>query len=236
MHLGLQIGAHLILADTDFIQQWWHHRNAVGLPIGVLTLILFLIRRMTRGAAPNSGSTSSGRSGTPSAWRLISILAILCVVGLISLVVRTASPGARQAGMDHSAQRPEGAPANPGRPWGQSAPVSAANNTADFKGISRNQAGLMTRGEDRRTVTLPAGAASQDLQDPKDLSIGAGSPPASRPTHFSLGSSRAAVIAVQGKPDSQSDRMLVYGLSRVLLDEAGYVKAWANTSNNLIVK
>lgn len=236
MHLGLQIGAHLILADTDFFQQWWHHRNAVGLPIGVITLILFLIRRMTKGAAPNSGGTSSGRSGTPSAWRYISLLSILCVVGLISLVVRTTSPGARQAGTNPSAQRPEGAPANPGRPRGQSAPVSAAKTTAGFKGISRDQAGAMTGGEDRRAVTLPAGAASEDLQDPKDLSTGAGSPPASRPAHFSIGSSRAEVIAVQGKPDSQSDRMLVYGLSRVLLDQAGYVKAWANTSNNLIVK
>jgi hypothetical protein len=236
MHLGLQIGANLILADTDVFQQWWHHRNAVGLPIGVLTLILFLIRRMTRGAAPNSASTSSGRSGTPSAWRLISLVSILCVVGLISLVVKTTSPGARQAGMNHLAERPEGAPANPGQPRGQSAPVSAANTTAGFKGISSDQAGSMTRGEDRRAVTLPAGAASEDLQDPKDLSIGAGSPPASRPAHFSIGSSRAEVIAVQGKPDSQSDRMLVYGLSRVLLDEAGNVRAWANTSNNLIVK
>jgi hypothetical protein len=236
MPLGLQIGEHLTLADSGFFDQWLQHRNALGLPVGVLFLFSFLIRRMTRSSAPSSGRRSSGSSGTPFASVIISILSITLLAVVIYKVTRPTSPDPRQAGLSYSAQRPAGAPSNPGQPRGQVAPALAASTSSGLTGTSRYQDGSIAGGEARRAAASPAGAMSEDLQSPNGLSAGAGSTPASRSAHFSLGSSRADVIAVQGKPDSETDRILVYGRSRVLLDGEGYVTAWVNSSDNLIVK
>src|ERR1700689_2918274 len=161
MHLGLQIGEHLTLADSGFFDRWWHYRNALGLPVGALFLFSFLIRRTMRSSAPSGASTSSSRS--PFASGIISILSITLLLVLIYKVTRPTSPDARQAGLSYSAQRPVGAPSNSGQPRRQVAPLLAASTTTVPAGPPRYQDGSIVGGEARRAVISPAGAPSANL-------------------------------------------------------------------------
>ena len=115
----------------------------------------------------------------------------------------------------------------------EAAPELSAS-PAQGAGIASGQA-TITVDEDSPVAApdSPSPEHIQVRQNPLQAVTGLAVP---RPTHFSVGSSRADVIAVQGKPDSQTDRILTYRLSTVLLDDTGLVTAWTDASKNLIVK
>jgi len=56
------------------------------------------------------------------------------------------------------------------------------------------------------------------------------------PNYFTVGSSRQHVVDLQGKPDTDSDVILSYGLSTVYFDDDGKVKFWTDASKNLKAK